>query len=121
MKATTLEFARQNDDAGRLLSEIRNRWPEWPGAWLASGIILDTHRQFEEARGALETAVALGSHRTVTYYYLADAYRALGRAPEAEAVLKRINISPSRDAPAYLTNLFEGDFLGEESNGALAH
>lgn len=32
MKATTLDFAGQNDDAGHLLIEIRTQWPEWSAA-----------------------------------------------------------------------------------------
>jgi tetratricopeptide (TPR) repeat protein len=72
MKATTLELARQTDDAEHLLNEIQNRWPEWHAGWVAHGIILETHKHFEEARQALETAVALGARSPEAYYYLAD-------------------------------------------------
>jgi Flp pilus assembly protein TadD len=60
MKATTLDFSGQPDDAGHLLMEIQSSWPEWSAARVAHGILLDTHRHYEEARQALETAVSLG-------------------------------------------------------------
>ncbi len=61
MKATTLEFAHQTNEALALLQNIETRWPEWSNVWLAHGIILNTHQRFEDARRALETAVALGA------------------------------------------------------------
>ncbi len=72
MKAATLELARQTGDAEHLLNQIQNRWPEWHVGWVAHGIILAAHRRFEEARQALETAVALGARSPEAYYYLAD-------------------------------------------------
>ncbi len=72
MKATSLELARQTDAAERLLNQVQNRWPEWHAGWVAQGIILATRKRFEEARQALETAVALGARSSEAYYYLAD-------------------------------------------------
>ena len=95
LKATTLEFASRPDDAGHLLSEVRNRWPEWPGVWLANGIILATHRHYEEARQALETAVALGARSPETYYFLADCTLRSGRKDDAETLIKQaLKLSP---------------------------
>jgi tetratricopeptide (TPR) repeat protein len=72
MKAATLELAGQTGDAERLLNQIQNRWPEWHAGWVARGIILGTHKHFEEARQALETAVALGARSPEAYSYLAE-------------------------------------------------
>ncbi|HEY2015419.1 MAG TPA: tetratricopeptide repeat protein [Bryobacteraceae bacterium] len=72
-QATTLEFAHRQEEAGRALEEIQGRWPEWPAVWMARGMIFHSHQRYEEARQALETAVALGARGAETYYYLADA------------------------------------------------
>jgi tetratricopeptide (TPR) repeat protein len=61
LKAGTLELAGQTDAAGRLLSDIQSRWPEWYLAWVVHGTVLKTHNRPEEARRALETAAALGA------------------------------------------------------------
>ena len=79
MKATALELAGQSADAAHLLSELQNRWPEWHAVWVASGVILAAHRDFEGARQALETAFVLGAHSPEAWFYLADA--SLGCAP----------------------------------------
>jgi len=72
LRATTLERAGRTADAERLLGEIQNRWPEWHAIWVANGVILATHQHFEEARHALDTAVALGARSPEAHYYLAD-------------------------------------------------
>jgi len=64
-EATTLEFAHSASDAEHLLSEVQTRWPEWSGVWLAHGIILATHRHYEEARQVLEMAVTLGANALI--------------------------------------------------------
>jgi tetratricopeptide (TPR) repeat protein len=87
MKATTLDLAGQSDDAGRLLIEIRKRWPEWSAAWAAQGILLDTHRRYDEARQLLETAVALGARTAEAYFYLADCALHGGRKDAAESLI----------------------------------
>jgi len=97
LRATTLEFARQSDDAGQLLMDIRNRWPEWSAVWLAHGMILHTHQRYEEARHALETAVELGARSPETYFYLADCELHSGpaRKDAAEAAVRQaLNLSP---------------------------
>ena len=98
MKATTLEFARQTDDAEQLLNEIQKRWPEWSAVWVAHGIVLDTHRHYEEAREALETAVTLGARSPETYFYLADSTLRSGaeRKDAAETAIRQaLKLSPS--------------------------
>jgi tetratricopeptide (TPR) repeat protein len=72
MRATTLELAGRTADAEKLLGEMQNRWPEWHAIWVARGVVLETHQHFDEARQALETAVALGARSPEAYYYLAD-------------------------------------------------
>ena len=49
LKATTLEISGQSEAAERLLNEIQNRWPEWYAGWVARGIILATHKRYEDA------------------------------------------------------------------------
>jgi tetratricopeptide (TPR) repeat protein len=96
LKATTLEFAHRTGDAELLLSEVQNRWPEWPNVWLAHGIILATHRHYEESRQALETAVALGAGSPETYFFLADSNLRAGRREAAEPlILQALKLSPS--------------------------
>ncbi len=72
LKATTLEFAGRGEDSIRLLGEIQNRWPEWPNAWLAGGIILASRQHCEEAGQTLETATTLGGRNPEAYFFLAD-------------------------------------------------
>jgi tetratricopeptide (TPR) repeat protein len=72
LKATTLEFAHHADDAANLLDEIQHRWPEWSAVWLAHGMVLSAHGHYEDARAALETAVALGANNPEAYFFLAD-------------------------------------------------
>jgi protein SCO1 len=90
LKATTLERAGRTPDAERLLDEIQNRWPEWHAVWVAQGVILATHRHFQEARHALDTAVALGARSPEAYYYLADSilHSAAGPIDGAEAAIQ---------------------------------
>ena len=97
LKATTLEFARQSDAAGKLLMEVRNRWPEWPAAWWAHGIILNSHQRYEEAREALAMAVELGARSPETYFYLADSelHSGVARKDAAEtAIREALKLSP---------------------------
>jgi tetratricopeptide (TPR) repeat protein len=95
LEATTLEFAQRAGDADHLLSELQNRWPEWSNVWLAHGIILDTQRHYEEARQALETAVALGAIGPETYFFLADCTLRAGRKDAAEPLIRQaLKLSP---------------------------
>jgi predicted Zn-dependent protease len=95
LEATTLEFAHRAGDAEHLLSELQNRWPEWPNVWLAHGIILVSHGRYEEARQALETAVALGASSPETYFFLADCTLRAGRKDDAEPLIRQaLKLSP---------------------------
>jgi tetratricopeptide (TPR) repeat protein len=87
MQATTLDLAGQSDGAGHLLIEIRTRWPEWSAAWAAHGILLGAHRQYDESRQLLETAVALGARSAEVYFYLADCALHGGRKDAAESLI----------------------------------
>jgi tetratricopeptide (TPR) repeat protein len=87
MKATTLDFAGQNDNAEHLLIEIRTRWPEWSAAWAAHGILLGARRRYDESRQLLETAVALGARSAEVYFYLADCALHGGRKDAAESLI----------------------------------
>jgi Flp pilus assembly protein TadD len=71
-KAIALEISGQTAAAVSLLQDIQGRWPEWPAGWVARGIVLENHGNFDQARQALETAVSLGARSAAAYYYLAD-------------------------------------------------
>ncbi|HYW42922.1 MAG TPA: tetratricopeptide repeat protein [Bryobacteraceae bacterium] len=103
MKATTFEFAGKADEADHLLTEIQHRWPEWSAVWVAHGIILDTHRHYEEARQALETAIALGARGPETDFFLADSKLRPGPA--------RKDAADTAVRQAYLNSLFQGSLL----------
>jgi predicted RNA polymerase sigma factor len=77
------------------LEQIQNRWPEWQAAWTADGIILGTHGRREEARAALETAMALGAHSPEVQRYLDEiSAGAEGKPPDLNRLLLA---QPSRD------------------------
>jgi len=61
LEAAVQALAGQDGEAGRRLSDLRSRWPEWYPAWVAQGIVLTRQNRPEEARQAFETAAALGS------------------------------------------------------------
>jgi tetratricopeptide (TPR) repeat protein len=89
LHATTLEFAGRPSEAGALLKQIRERWPEWSPVWMAHGIILASHQQFDEARPALETALALGDRNPETHYFLADSALHSAATDAAEAHIRQ--------------------------------
>jgi tetratricopeptide (TPR) repeat protein len=62
MKAVLLELDGQTADALKLLSEVQERRPEWFAVWVARGMMRAGQKVTDEARQALETAVALGAH-----------------------------------------------------------
>ena len=96
-QATTLEFAGRTADAEKLLGEMQNRWPEWHAVWVAHGVVLETHQHFDDARQALETAVALGARSSEVYYYLAESsFRsAPSRIDAAQAAIgKALTLAP---------------------------
>jgi tetratricopeptide (TPR) repeat protein len=84
MRSTTQELAGQSGDAARLLDQVQNRWPEWYPGWVVRGVILATHRRCDEARSALDTAVALGARSPEVRYFL----DACGK-DEAESAARR--------------------------------
>jgi hypothetical protein len=83
MQATTLELLHRTADALALLDEIAARWPEWPQAWAAKGIVLAMHDRYSEARPALEAAFALGLQNSVARFYLAKASGQQSKANES--------------------------------------
>lgn len=98
LKAAALEIAGQSVEAGSLLHQIQNRWPEWHAGWVANGVVLAAREQFEQARQALETAVALGARSSEAYYCLAEAtlHSAPKRAGEAEAAIRQaLKLAPN--------------------------
>jgi tetratricopeptide (TPR) repeat protein len=97
LKATTLEFAHRAGDAGNLLNEIQNRWPEWSMVWMAHGMILAARQQYAEARQSLETAIRLGARNPEVYYFLADsALRsgAPGKDAAEEGIREALRLAP---------------------------
>ncbi len=96
LKAATLEIAGSSGEAGSLLHQIQNRWPEWHAGWVAEGVILTAKQQFEQARQALETAIALGAQSPEAYYCLAEAtLYSPGRIDEAQvAIRKALKLAP---------------------------
>jgi cellulose synthase operon protein C len=61
LRAVILEKAGRIAEAEPLLQRIENRWPEWPDAWTADGIVLGTQGRRDRAGAALRTAVSLGA------------------------------------------------------------
>ena len=61
LRAIALERAARHSEADSTLQQIQNRWPEWPDAWLAHGLILQTRGRNEDAAAALKTATTLGA------------------------------------------------------------
>ena len=62
IRAAMLELGGKTDEALRILSEARNRWPEAAAIWVAQGMILAAHDHAEAAAQSLQTGIALGSH-----------------------------------------------------------
>ncbi len=87
MKGTTMELAGNTGEATRLINQVQNRWPEWHAGWVARGVLLATHRQCEEARAALATAVALGAHSPEVRYYLDSCGADASQAAAQKAIL----------------------------------
>lgn len=70
-QAVTLIHLKRTAEAQRLLSALEGRWPEWDRPYLLSGVLFELESQSEEARQALETAIALGANTPEAYYYQA--------------------------------------------------
>jgi len=96
-KATTMELAGQTEEAGRLVNQVQDRWPEWHAGWVAQGIVLESRGRYDAARQALETSFALGAHSAEAWYALADC--SLRSAPEridaaAAAIRRALELAP---------------------------
>jgi tetratricopeptide (TPR) repeat protein len=87
LRAIILEKAGRTAEAEPLLLKIEGRWPEWPSAWIAAGMLLGTHGRRDEALAALRTAVSLGA-----------------RGPEVKAYLDALSSGADEKPPA-LTGL----------------
>jgi tetratricopeptide (TPR) repeat protein len=96
MQATTLELVDRTEDALAMLNQIRVRWPEWPPAWAATGIVLAMHSRYTEARQALEAAATLGLRNSIAEFFLAKAKQR--QKPVAEETI-------------YVDRFFEGGLL----------
>jgi len=117
--AAAAELAGKTGEAAHSLSEIQNRWPEWPAAWAAQGMILAIHRHCEEGRKALETAVRLGAPGPEVYYYLADcALRSGGDGKDAAESAIAQALELSREDP--WIQALAGEIALEKGNSALA-
>ena len=95
LQAAAGELAGKTAESEASLDRIRNRWPEWRSCWLVYGMVLDRHGRFEEARKALETAVALGEASLEVYFYLADSAFRSGAMDLAESSIgKALKLAP---------------------------
>ena len=91
--------------AGGSTGEIRNQWPEWSAAWAVEGVLAFSRGRFEDARLALETAVALGARGPTVFERLARSYAALGKKQDENATRARMARERGADDPAYLAIL----------------
>jgi tetratricopeptide (TPR) repeat protein len=95
-QATTLELVKRTSDALALLNQIQARWPEWPHAWAAKGIVLVLHGRQSEAKQALEAASTLGLRNPIADFFLS----------KSRQVQK-----PGADEATYVTRFFDGGLL----------
>jgi len=72
LRAVAADLAGDDRAAEDTLAEIRRQWPEWHAGWAAQGMIHARHHRFDEARKALETAIALGAAGPDVYACLAQ-------------------------------------------------
>ena len=60
-KAVSLSSLKRNAEAGKVMKEIENRWPEWDRAYVIEGLILERESKLAEARRSIQIALALGT------------------------------------------------------------
>ena len=96
LRAVILEKAGRTAEAGPLLQRIENRWPEWPNAWTADGIILGTRGGRDQAGVALRTALSLGA-----------------RGPEVKAYLDELSSGADGKPPDLIGLLFSKPMRNE--------
>jgi tetratricopeptide (TPR) repeat protein len=70
LRAVILERAGRTVEAEPLLQRIENRWPEWPDAWTAGGVVLAARGRRDDACVALRTALSLGARSREVKTYL---------------------------------------------------
>jgi tetratricopeptide (TPR) repeat protein len=103
-QAVTLNLLNRADDSEKLLSRIQARWPEWERPYLLKGILLQTRGDADQARRALDTAIALGANTPEAYYY--QALSIMDSAPEdlgsAQTAITHALALSSRDPYIYM-------------------
>jgi tetratricopeptide (TPR) repeat protein len=87
LRAVVLQHAKRFDEAGQLLEQVQNRWPEWPAGWLAGGIVLGARGRQDEARTALATALALGANGVLVKRYVDNLSTAAGKPADLTLLL----------------------------------
>jgi tetratricopeptide (TPR) repeat protein len=60
-KAVVLSVVKRNAEAGKVVMEIENRWPEWDRAYVIQGLLLERESRLVEARRSIQIALALGT------------------------------------------------------------
>ena len=65
VRVAVLAGAARVKEAEAAVREMKNRWPEWEGAWVAEAMLLAREARWEEARGRLAIAEALGARDEV--------------------------------------------------------
>lgn len=59
LRAVVLGLLGRKSEAERALREVQFRWPEWDRPYLAYGLLLEAAGRITEARGKMQTALAL--------------------------------------------------------------
>ena len=121
-QAIVLELAAQSDEAGKKLSAIERRWPEWDRPWLIHGIITASHWKPADARKRIESAVALGSDEPQTWFYLAEAILNSGGEDVArarQAARRALELAP--DDPYVQTLAGRVELAQGNVEGAIGH
>jgi tetratricopeptide (TPR) repeat protein len=80
VKAVALSALKRNAEAGKLVNEIENRWPEWDRAYVIQGLLLERESKLAEARRSIQIALALGTRDPAAQCALV---RMTGSAPSA--------------------------------------
>jgi tetratricopeptide (TPR) repeat protein len=102
--AAILATIPRDEEALAILTNLQTRWPEWEKPYLLNGIILEIQLKSAEARGMLETAIALGANTPEAYYYeaLAVTHTAPDNLEDAEhAIAKALDLT-SKDPYIFL-------------------
>ncbi len=84
-RAMGFEILRQQEQALAVLTQLESLSPTWYLPYEIQGIILSMHFKPEEAKSALQMAIALGADNAKAYYYLAFAIMRANAADPSEA------------------------------------